>query len=436
MSEKDKDNNKFEFIKEQVIEKKRKKIQKRLKTLVKTVGLAVLFGLTASATFAIAEPKFKDVLNKEDETTKTPVYFPTQAPEPSDNEHKEEPPAMVTETPDPKVVIIEKEIEANLDDYMKMNNEVRKIANDALNSIVNITSTFSVSDLFGKTVVKTADTTGVIIYDNKKELLVLTSWDRIENADSMKIVLSESVIVNAVLQDYEEDINLAVIAVKIEDIPEGPMYNLKVANLGESYSATVGSTIIAVGSPNGHPKSMEIGMITSKGSYASITDNRLDLFNTDIEDNQYSDGIIVNLKGEVIGLITRTLKENENKYISTAIGISKLKPILTALGNKEARTYFGVKTDDMTNTAKKEYGIDNGIYVNDVKSYSPAYEASIQNGDIILSINDQLIISSSDFYDKINTYKPGDSVNVKIKRPEGTKVSELDFKVILKEKGH
>jgi Trypsin-like serine proteases, typically periplasmic, contain C-terminal PDZ domain len=137
---------------------------------------------------------------------------------------------------------------------------------------------------------------------------LLVSLDRVKDASSIKIELNDDVAVDAVLQDYETELNLAVIAVNIADIPVKFLDSLAVARLGESYSVMVGSPIIALGNPNGYPLSIDIGIITSKGRTVSITDNELDLFHTNMVFNDESDGVIVNLEGEVIGLISRTLK--------------------------------------------------------------------------------------------------------------------------------
>jgi S1-C subfamily serine protease len=278
------------------------------------------------------------------------------------------------------------------------------------------------------------DTTGVIIYNNTKDLLILVSLDRVKDAKSIKVVLSDTVSVDAKLQDTESEINLAVIAVPIEDIPEVLMSSLQTAKLGESYTVSVGDPIMALGSPNGNSNSMEIGIVTSKGSYASIMDNRLDLFNTNIEDNKNSDGIIVDMSGDIIGLITRTLKDGNNENLNTVIGISKLKPIISAMGNKDPHIYFGVMTDDMASATKQKYDVVNGIYVDDVQADSPAFDAGIQNGDIIQQINDLAILNSSNFYDTISKYKPGDKVTVLIKRSNGSEVKVNKLYVVLSEK--
>jgi S1-C subfamily serine protease len=454
MSENDKDNRNFEFIKEQVIEKKRRKIKKWLLPLLMTIFLAILFGMIAAVTFVITEPRLYELLHKE-EVTKTPVSFPTKQPEegsqststtedtdtatteekdpeeetdPNSEEEVEDPHAI------PDTVYVEQSIDADLDDLVSISDDIRRVAYEVNKSVVNITSTVKVTDWFSTSAEKTIHTTGVIIHNNSKELLILVSLDRVKDANSLKIVFSDTTMVDAVLQDYESEINQAVISVAIEDIPDMFISGLQVANLGESYTVTVGSPIIALGNPNGHPKSMDYGIVTSRESWASVTDNKLDLFNTNIEDNENSDGIIVNIKGEVIGLITRNLKDELNKDLSTVIGISKIKPIITRICNMTPRVFFGIKADDLTVAAKQEHSISNGIYVNEVQADSPAFEGGMKSGDIILKLNGQTILNTNNFYNTISNFQPGTDITVEIKRTTGTSEREMSLTVTLAEK--
>jgi S1-C subfamily serine protease len=440
MSENEKDNKDFEFIKEQVLEKKRRKLKKRLLPFLMTIIMAILFGLIAALTFVITEPGLYDLLHKEGET-KTPVTFPTPPPTPLPTPTAE--PVITGQaglTPDPQggdnpteaamqpTPIIQR-IDAGIEDLININDEMRRVAYDVNKSIVDISSTFTVIDWFSKEVEKTVDTTGVIVADNSAEFLILVSLDRVQGANSIKLRFSDMVYVDAKVQDYESEINLALLAVEKNKISQVFLSGLQVAK--QSYTITVGSPIIALGSPNGHPDSMEFGFITSKGSYASISDNKLDLFNTDIDSNENSDGIIVNLKGEIIGLITRTLKDSINEELSTAIAISKVQSYIELMGNKKPRIYFGIKAEDLTEAARQEHRISNGIYVSEAQTDSPAFEAGLKNGDIILSINDNAILNISNFYNYISVFKPGDEITVKIKRKSGTSEKEMDLPVVL-----
>lgn len=439
MSENDKDNKDFEFIKEQVIEKKRRKIKKKLMPLGMTILLAIVFGLIAALTFVIAEPKLYKLLNKEEET-KTPVTFPSKNPENPDMITPTISPTPVLSNNGPKEggepdpVIIEQSIDADLEDYINIFDDIRTVAYDVNKSIVSINSTIVTKDWFGTEVERTMNTTGLIIANNNADLLILVSLDRVKTASSIKIELSDTIAVDAVLQDYDNETNLAIITVPVLDIPEVYRNNLKVAELGESYSLIVGSPIIALGNPNGHLKSLEVGIITSRDNWATITDYKIDLFNTNLNENENSDGVIVNTDGEVIGIITRTLKDELSKELSTVIGISKLKPLIERMSNQTPRIYFGVKAEDMKEVTKLAHQVTNGIYVSEVLATSPAFNAGMKNGDIILKINDQSIMNTTNFYNAIANHKPGELVTVKVMRTTGATQKEISLSVVLEQK--
>jgi S1-C subfamily serine protease len=436
----------FEFIKEQVIEKKRKKFKKRVMPLLMTICLAIIFGIVAAVTFVLAEPKLYELLHN-DKETKVPTAFPTEYPEETvvdvevdknDDKQTEDPKddeviESSNENQEPDTVIIERPpIDADIDDYRSIYEELRKLSLEVEKSLVTVVSINDETDVwFGTNVELVHETSGLIFYNDSINLLILVSYDRIKDADAIKIQLSDNFTVDAVIQDYDKELNLAMLSVPLESIPVTYMGSLQVAKLGESYTLAVGSPILALGSPNGHTGSMEAGMISGRNSYAYITDNKLDLFNTDITDNPNSDGIIVNMKGEVIGLITRTLKGEQNEGLSTAVGISKIRLILGNMVNKIARNYVGVKTLDMPEAAKKEYKVENGIYVNEVIEDSPAFDAGIQNGDIILQIDDNTVINTNSFFNFISAYVQEDEILIKILRTTGSTQREMDIKLTI-----
>ncbi|MDF2510362.1 MAG: hypothetical protein K0S04_228 [Herbinix sp.] len=443
MSEIDKDNKNFEFIKEQVIENKRRKWKKKLFPLVMTVSLAILFGVIAAATFVLAAPKLYKFLSGDLET-KTPVDFPTISPEAeaentangttvTGNEGIENTTNQPTESSQTVTNTVIQKLDVSVEDYVAMYDKINEMVNKVDKSIVTITSTFPVEDWFGASE-KTVNTTGVIVASNTSDYLILVSLDRVKGADSIRVKFSDTSYVDVALQDYETELNIGLLALKIMDIPDLHVDGLEVADLGESYGVSVGNPVIAIGNPNGHINSMDVGIVTSKGSCACITDNRLDLFNTNMVANDNSDGIILNFDGEIVGLITRTLKEDLNDDLSTVIGISRIKSIIIQMGIQESRIYFGVKADDMSEDAKKQKSVSSGIYINEVLADSPAFKAGLRDGDIILSIDDQTVLSTSNFYNIISAYKPGDKITVSTKRISGNTEKEIEVEVVLTEK--
>lgn len=456
MSEYKKDNNNFEFIKEQVIVKKRKKLKKWLFPFLMTFVMAILFGIISAITFCIAEPKLYFLLHRE-KNEKTPVDLQDKNAEDYDDNDlltsgiEETNPGKSTSGLDnsveqgnstdtgddimkPDPVIVEQSIDADIDDYKSIYNDIKSVVYECNKSIVKVSSIINTSDWFGNPIEREVETSGLVIANNNTELLILVSLDRVKDASSIEIVFAETMTADAELLDYESELNMAVIAVKLEDIPDIHLKSIVTANLGESYSITVGSPIIAVGSPNGHPGSVETGIITSRGSHITVTDNRLDLFTTSIYNNDNSDGFIINLNGEVIGIITRNLRDDLNKDLSTALGISKIRLIITKLANQTPRTYFGVRTEDMIELVRAEHGVDHGIYVETVQANSPAFVGGLKNGDIILAIDDNIVVSTSRFYNIISGYNPGSKIKVKIKRTSNTNEKDLILDVIVQEK--
>lgn len=462
MSEENKDNKEFEFIKEQVIQKKRKKLKKWLIPFFMTISMAILFGLVAAVTFCIAEPRLYPFLHGEKEDQK-PVVIPTPIPsDPEDgdeidesvydpdeeeehiggNDSKEQDPGESKaggqageeqSANQPGQTVVES-IDADINDYIKIFDEIKELAYQSNNSILTVSSIIDGKDWFGNPVEKRIYTSGIVIDNSGTNLLLLVSLDRVKDASSIQVELNETTVVDAVLKDFESEINLAVISASLVDIHENVIKNIKKATIGESYTITAGTPVIALGSPNGYPDSLDVGIITSKGSYISITDFKLDLFNTDMTFHSESDGVIINLKGEVIGIITRTLKEDLNENLGTVIGISKVKSIIERMSNKTPRIYCGIIAEDMTEAARTEHGVARGIYIYEVKADSPAFEAGLKGGDIILNVNDRIISNMNSFYNTISEYEPGTEVTMKIKRTSGSTDKEMDLKIVLDEK--
>jgi len=459
-----KDNKDFVFIKEQIRPKKRKIFNRFLFPFFMMVLMAVVFGLVAAVTFCIAEPRIYKLLHKDLTNSRSsnvvhsanqPSFNNNQEPDNNDEEpdynagqdqgyvrqddNNEYLPANTKEDngqaedgrEDKSQQVMVETISADIDDFIAIYNDLKKLSYDTEKSILTVSSIIQGKDWFGNPIEKKICTTGIVMDNSDNQLKLLVSLDRVKDASSIKIEFNDSASVDAVLLDYETELNLAVISVNITDIPVKFYDDITVARLGESYSLAVGTPIMALGNPNGYTSSIDIGIITSKGSTVSITDNELDLFHTNMIFNSESDGVIVNLKGEIIGIITRTLKDGTNKDISTVIGISKIKSYIEKMLSQTSRIYCGVIAENLPQTAKNEYNVVNGVYVYEVIKDSPAFNAGLMSGDIILNVEDRNIYNMNIFYGTISEYEPGTEVTFKIKRTSVSTDKILDLKVIL-----
>lgn len=452
-----KDDKEYSFIQEQIASKKKFKVRRMFYSVTWTIVLASIFGVVAGVVFCISEPAVSRILGKSQE--KKTVEFPTSTPQDAaanpntaskpagnntdknsntdkvsteDNKGEQSPEDIDTK---PDTVVIERYVQADIKDLNNIYMELRSVANEVEKSILKVTSISSGVDVLLKNEYEADEvSSGLVVANNGADLLVLVSYDRVKDAKNIQVSLTDSLSVKAKLQDYDSDLNLAVIAISLKDIPEMVLNSIKTANLGESYPLIVGTQIIALGSPNGYVDSMEFGVISSKGYNKYITDNKIELFNTDIKENDNSDGIIVNLKGEVIGIITQKLKDEYNENVNTVIGITQVKEIIASMVNNRERSYFGIKGVDMTGAALEQAGIENGICITEVETDSPALEAGLQNGDIILSVNDTEILSVKTFYNLIAASAPKTEMKVTIRRNVKNSSQEKELEVILGKK--
>ena len=196
----------------------------------------------------------------------------------------------------------------------------------------------------------------------------------------------------------------------------------------------VGTPILALGNPNGYIGSVEFGTVTSRGSVYYITDNSVELFNTSTSNGEEGDGVIVNLSGEIIGIITRTVRSEYDEHICTAMGITRLKGSIAKLASGEEKIYLGVRGEDIPMSVLTEQGLFSGIYVTEVLTDSPAFEAGIKTGDIILKFDNLNVYSYNGLNTMLNMHQSGDEVSVFVQRTVRMNPMQVELNVTLTER--
>ena len=116
---------------------------------------------------------------------------------------------------------------------------------------------------------------------------------------------------------------------------------------------------------------------------------------TDMSSASEGTGILFNLDGEVIGMISSDIWKDRGVRTANAYAISDLKLVIQLLANGASVPYTGVSGTAVTSGIQKEEGMPSGIYVIDVAADSPAMAAGIQSGDVICSVNGEKIVSMS-----------------------------------------
>lgn len=403
----------FAFIKEKIIEKPVNK--KRLwKQGIYTVGYAALFGIVASFVFAVTSPVMENWLYpKEDPTISIPEdIWGTEAlaTETEDTQSVQEEPQAAPDTEQ----AMAKELE--LSDYQMLQNKIYAIGKEANRSVVTVTGVMSDTDWYNNAYESNGRTSGIVIGDNGSELLILTEYKVVQEAQTLWVTFIDDATVAASLKKYDGNTGIAILAVDLPQLSEQTKSRISYAVLGNSLSVAQGNVAIAIGSPLGTNYSIGTGNITSVGNVIQTADLTFDVFTTDIVGSKNSSGVLLNLEGKIVGLVMQDYSEKGDDNTLTAISISELKKPIEMLSNGRDIPYLGLKAVTVTDKIAKEYDIPKGVYIKEVILDSPALAAGLQGGDVIVKMDGEEITSAEAYESKLLSLTPGQTVRVTVKR--------------------
>lgn len=165
----------------------------------------------------------------------------------------------------------------------------------------------------------------------------------------------------------------------------------------------------------------------------------LNMPNVSMIDLGNSGGALLNMKGELIGINSAKYADSAVEGMGYAIPISKAKPILEELMNRETREkvdsskkgYLGVSLASLTTEAIEMYNMPTGAFVRSVEDDSPAQEAGICKGDIIVKFDGQKVSDGDDLLDKLQYYKSGEKIEAVIARATNGEYEENTIELTL-----
>jgi S1-C subfamily serine protease len=370
------------FMKEKIKEKPFYK-KKWVQILCMTVVIAVLFGVISAFVFSKMSEWIEE---KQAQEAMQEIEIPKDQPE-EDVPAKTEP-ESVTEQ-----VIVEAEL--TLDEYEELYSQMRMIAGNASKALVTVTAVNNDVDWFNEEYENSGHSAGMIIGDNGVELLVLTKYSLVEASDGISVTFIDDTMANAVLKKYDVITNLAVISVNLSDISDNTKEEINRAILGNSMKLEAGTPVIALGRADGSTDSMKIGTLTSTQNKQSAIDAEYTILVTDMMKNIGSDGVLINLDGQIVGVIQEQHLSANMDHVISAYGISDIKSLLEHLSNSQDIAYLGIKGVTVAQEALRQ-GVPSGVYVTEVIMNSPAMLGGIQTGDVIQAINGQKITQMSE----------------------------------------
>lgn len=358
---------------------------------------------------------------------------------------------------------------------------VAEVAENVMPSVVSITgvSVQEIPDFFGFGTQQQegqSSGSGIIVGQNDTELLIATNNHVVEGTNSITVgftnqdgtaasasdledtsaqssaggdsqnsenstELSSGTAVAAQIKGTDSDNDLAIVAVKLEDIPEDVLSKIKVAVIGDSDSLSVGEQVVAIGNALGYGQSVTSGYVSALNKQVTSESADSTFIQTDAAINPgNSGGALLNMQGELIGINSAKIASSEVEGMGFAIPISRAEPILDELMSKKTRSvvededkeaYIGITCKNVTSDASQMYKMPVGVFVDSIVENGPADEAGICAGDIITKIDGTTVETYDNLVNQLQYYEAGEEVEFSVSRSDSGEYKEQKITVTL-----
>lgn len=418
----DKKNDNYDLYTEHIVKEPWKNSKRILKKGASLVAMAVFFGLVAGLVMIIVYKTGKNYLD-DNKTAMNETISSTDGSESkeTDPEDTTVPPIEEITTEIPSTVPIDNE---KLNDYMGYYKALKSVADKAGLSVVTVTAAKQGVDFFNSTYQNIADEYGIVISSDSTGYYILTEYSLVKNSENIQVTYYDKTVDTAEFVAGDTTTDMAV-------IKTGPLNTAVVpVQFGNSDAVLKGDLLVATGKLYGFNGTIGYGIATGVNNSVNDTDSIYRLINTDISGTATSNGVILNLHGEVVGIITMAYNSDNTNFI-TAYAINDVRNLMQNLVNKKSMPYLGIKGQTVTDEIAATNKIPKGIYISAVETNSPAYKSGIQSGDVITQINGTGINNMESFMIQLEKSNPGDNVNVTIKRRGREDYKEIEFNLVL-----
>lgn len=273
---------------------------------------------------------------------------------------------------------------------------------------------------------------GVII---AKDGYILTNNHVIDKADQIEVTLNDNSKYTAKLIGADPTTDIALLKIEGKEFHYIPF--------GDSDKLKVGEWVLAIGNPFNLTSTVTVGIVSAKGrggiGRGADGDMTIQSFiQTDAAINRgNSGGALVDTQGQLVGINTAIYSQTGDfAGYGFAVPISiagKIAADLKEYGTVQ-RAVLGVSIQDVSvmkdadPDKTKDITVNEGVYVGGFADRSPAKEAGVQEGDVIVAVNDVKVRLVGELQDQINRFRPGDKVKLNIKRGKEDKVINVTLK--------
>ena len=395
--------------------------KKRLfKRALEVVAFAILFGLIAYITMSMASRSLTEKLFPQ------PIDEVTFSDEGND---------MIKEEIEPEDMLLQDGTNAmsgGQENLLQISSYLSEVSKASASWLVQVTSVTQETSWLDSTAISENTSAGAIIADNGMELLVVTRHKSLDSAHEIEVTFADGAKVPATIKGDDKNLGITIVAVVKADIPKTTLQNSAAVQMGNSNNKSLlGNPIIALGSPNGVWGSVCHGYLTALNVDINGWDYNYHLVMTDIYGTTNPNGFLVNTKGQLVGILCNTYNSEDTKNLVSAIGISEIKKRIEKISNGNEIPLLGVRGIEVSEEAHSKQGIPNGAYITGVKLDSPAMNAGLQPGDILVKLGEKDVASMYYLSYLLLQKEPAEDIEIVIMRKSQGEYKERVLKLTL-----
>lgn len=403
-----KQDEKYSFLQETVKDEQIKP-KKMLTMALKSAGKGLVFGLAACLAFCGIKPWAEALFARNTDVVTIPEDEETEV-----DEITEEPPAQQ---------------EFTVENYREMSNALTGVAKEAYKSVVTVEMMKSSIDLesLGE---QAESVSGVIVWKNLAEVLIVAPSRILDSEGTgIEITFNDGKTYDARLKRQDKNSQLAVFSVVAPTLKDSTEKSIQAATLGNSNVVTKGMPVIAIGNQFGYSGGSGYGIISTVKNYINTADRTYRVLTTDITAAETGSTILFNTDGEVIGIGDQTVTGKDSANLVTGYAISGIKEVIELLSNGNGVPYIGINGVEITEEIAETQGIPQGIYIKGIEADSPAMQAGIQNGDILVSVDGENVKSLYALGKIISKHKVDERIKLVVQRQGTEAYAEISFNV-------
>ncbi len=239
---------------------------------------------------------------------------------------------------------------------------------------------------------------------------LVTNYHVVSFANDIRVQLADGRIANPELIGVDSETDLALLKVDLGTLPAIP--------LGRSDQIRIGDVVLAIGNPYGLAKTVTQGIVSATGRGSLDLTTFENFIQTDAAINEgNSGGALINTAGQLVGINTAVLSQDPGtEGIGFAIPVDLVRGVVEEIktNGRVIRGYIGIVPDQLSRVEAQSLGLSAnvGILLRQIVADSPAQQAGLQAGDIIESINGELIRSEQQALLIVARLNPGDAVEM------------------------